>query len=113
MADEREQGARLLTQVSLTSGVSAEDILEWPSENLQPYLDEMTAQPERGERDIVRRGIVMDRIVTLMKASPMPDGMTIQEGVAQGFLSRENLNAAGTVTDEEIDQEMGLVRGGS
>lgn len=54
-------------------------------------------------RDGQERRIVLERVMTLMKAAGMPAEMSLHDGLAAGYLSVEAIDAAMRVTEAELD----------
>jgi hypothetical protein len=69
MTEDRKRRDRLIKEVARRAGVSPEEVLEWPSEKLQPYLHDMIAQAESArELPNMARKVTEEGIAALEQA---------------------------------------------
>jgi hypothetical protein len=106
MDDERKRWERLIKEVALRAGVSPEEVLEWPSEKLQPYLNDMAAQLESSSRGQGRRSLVLQRVAALMQSSGVPEGTTVEQAVTQGYFTENQLREAMEPSETGIDEHL-------
>jgi hypothetical protein len=80
-------------------GISVSEVEAMTMKEAQPHIQRLLAKVRVQQRENARQGIVLSRIAELMSE----DGLTLQETVDRGIVSEEDVAAAMTVTDEDID----------
>lgn len=97
---------QIMDKLATELGISGAAVREMSQAELRPAMELVIARHRRAVRDNAREALIASRLAKLMELGGCPDDMTMEQAIATGRVSQQEVDRALNPTEEQVTRAM-------